>query len=175
MIGEVLVATLDRRERHLLDRVVPVRRPGRVGVQVALEVAQLDELRQRALARRLQLAGVLAELGWDELVAEERVELLLVAVRDRLAGVDDGDAVLGDRETAPLRLLPHGDVVLLRAGEVLEQVAVALGRNDAQVEAKAVVRRPRSPSCRRGPTTSTTHGSSAKCVDQRIGHRGPSR
>ena len=84
---EVLVAALDRRERHLLDGVVPVRRPRRVRVQIALELSQLDELRQRPVARRLQLAGVLAQLRRDELVAEELVQLLLVPVRDRLAGL----------------------------------------------------------------------------------------
>ena len=137
---EVLVAARDGLERHLLDGVVPVRRPRRVRVEVPLQLLELDELGQRPLARRLQLAGVLAQLGRDELVAEELVQLLLVAVRDRLAGLGVEDAVLGDREPAPLRLLAHGDVVVLRAREVLEEVAVALGRNDAEVEAEAVSR-----------------------------------
>ena len=48
---EVLVAALARRERHLLDRVAPVG-GGRVAVQVAADVAELDQLRQRALAAR---------------------------------------------------------------------------------------------------------------------------
>ena len=43
-------------------------------------------------------------------------------------------------EPAAYGLFAHRHVVVLRAGEVLEQVAVALGRHDAQVEAQAVVR-----------------------------------
>ena len=107
-------------------------------MEIALEMAELDELRQRSASRRLQLTGALAQLGRDELVAEELVQLLLVAMGDRLARIHDDDAVLGDREPPALRLLPHGDVVVLRAGEVLEEVAIALGGNDAEVEAEAV-------------------------------------
>ena len=70
--GVVLVAARDRGAHHLLERVLAVGRPVRVRVQVAAEVAQLDELRQLAVARRLELAAVLAQLRRDEVVAEER-------------------------------------------------------------------------------------------------------
>ena len=73
-------------------------------------------------------------------VAEPLVDLLLALGREDLAALDLGDPVLRDREAAPLGVLPQREVVLLRAGEVLQQVAVALGRDDAQVEAKAIVR-----------------------------------
>ncbi len=109
-------------------------------MEIPFQLLELDELRQRSLARGLQLAGVLAQLGRDELVAEELVQLLLVPVGDRFVGLGVQDAVLGDREPAPLRLFAHGDVVVLRAREVLEEVAVALGRNDAEVEAEPVPR-----------------------------------
>ena len=107
-------------------------------VQIAAHLAELDELRQLAAPRRLELAVVLAQLRRDRLVAEELVERVLVLGAEDLAGLDGGDAVLGDREPAPHRLLAHRDVVLLRAGEVLEQVPVRLGRDDAQVEAEPV-------------------------------------
>ena len=55
---EVPVAALARGERHLLQRLAAVR-VRRVRVQVALDVAELDELRQLSVARGLQLAGVL--------------------------------------------------------------------------------------------------------------------
>ena len=57
-VREVPVAALARGERHLLQRLAPVR-VRRVRVQVALDVAELDELRQLSVARGLQLAGVL--------------------------------------------------------------------------------------------------------------------
>ena len=103
-------------------------------MHLAAQVAELDE---RAAARPRgppRARRVLAQLRRDEGVAEERVELLLVAEGLHLARLDHGDAVLGDREPAPLRLLAQRDVVLLRAGEVLEQVAVALRRDDAEIE-----------------------------------------
>ena len=137
--AEELVAAGRGGARHLLDRRLAVGRPGRVAVHLAPQVAELDEHRQAPVPRRLELAAVLAQLRRDEAVAEEGVERLLVAERVHLARLDDGDAVLGDREPVPLRLLAQRDVVLLRAGEVLEQVAVALRRDDAEVEAEALL------------------------------------
>ena len=40
---------------------------------------------------------------------------------------------------AALRVLAQRDVVVLRAGEVLEQAAEALGRDDAEVEAEPLL------------------------------------
>ena len=68
-------------------------------------------------------------------------------VRKTSPRLDVLDAPLRDAHAAPLGVLAHAHVVALRAREVLQQVAVALGRHDAQVELHAVVgRRPR-PSC----------------------------
>ena len=76
--GVVLVAARRRALEHLLERALAVGRPVRVRVQVAAHVAQLDELRQLAAPRRLELAAVLAQLGRDRLVAEELVDLVLL-------------------------------------------------------------------------------------------------
>ena len=102
--------------------------------------AELDESREAALARGLELAHVLAELGRDPRVAEALVHGLLGLVREDLARLGVLDAVLGDRELPADGLLAQRHVVLLRAGEVVEQVAVRLGRDDAEVEAQAVAR-----------------------------------
>ena len=59
---------------HLLERVAAVGEGG-VGVEVAADVADLDQLRQLALARRLQLAAALAQLRLDVGVAEALVDL----------------------------------------------------------------------------------------------------
>ena len=109
------VAARRRRRGHLLDRRLSVRRPRRVAVHLAAQVAELDELRQRPSRAASSSPAVLAQLRRDELVAQERVQRLLVAEGVHLARLDHRDAVLGDREAAPLRLLPQGDVVLLRA------------------------------------------------------------
>ncbi len=142
MVGDrvVRIATYGRRLDHLLERVLAVGRPVRVRVQVAAHVADLDELRQLAAPCRLELARRLTELGRDRRVAEVLVERVLVLRAEHVAGLDRRDAVLGDRQPAPLRLLAHRDVVILGAGEMLQQVPVRLRLDDAQVEAEAVVR-----------------------------------
>ena len=68
------------------------------------------------------------------------VDLVLVAGAENLAALDVLDAPFRDALAAPLRVLAHAHVVALRAREVLQQVAVALRRHDAQVELHAVVR-----------------------------------
>src|SRR5439155_17354578 len=82
--GEIVVATGLRRKHHPLERVASVR-PGRVRMQIALDVTELDELRQLALARSLELTCVLPQLGRDELVAELFVYLRLVGERQLFA------------------------------------------------------------------------------------------
>ena len=95
-------------------------------VQVAADVAELDQLRQLALARRLQLAAALAQLRLDVGVAEALVDLLLGRAELDLAALGLGDPVLGDREAAGDRVLAQLHVVGLGAGEVLQQVAEGL-------------------------------------------------
>ena len=69
-----------------------------------------------------------------------RVQLVLVGGRELLAGLGCRDGVLGDGEAPADGVLPQRDVVLLRAREVLEQIAVRLRRHDAKVEPEALVR-----------------------------------
>ena len=116
------VAALAAGLGHLLQRVAAVGEGG-VGVQVALDVGELDQLRQLAFARRLQLAAALAQLRLDVGVAEALVDLLLALAEVDLAALGLGDAVLGDREAAADRLFAQLHVVGLGAGEVLQQVA----------------------------------------------------
>ena len=99
------VAALAAGLGHLLERVATVGE-GRVGVQVAADVVELDQVRQLAFARRLQLAAALAQLRLDVGVAEALVDLGLALAEVDLAALGVGDAVLGDREAAarpPLR------------------------------------------------------------------------
>ena len=109
-------------------------------MQVAAHVAQLDELRQLPAPRRLELARVFAQLGRDRLIAEELVDRVLLIALEDVAGLDVRDAVLRDREPAPHCVLAHRDVVVLRAGEVLQEVPERLRRDDAQVEAEPFAR-----------------------------------
>ncbi len=135
----VVVAALPRPGDHRLERVLAVR-PGRVGVEVAAQVAERDEVGQLAGACGGKLAAVLPQLGRDPRVPQELVDLLLGREAVLLAGLDDRHGVLGDREPAPNRLLAQRDVVVLGAGEMLEQVSVARRLDDAEVEPQPVVR-----------------------------------
>ena len=98
------VAALAARLGHLLERVAAVGE-GRVGVQVAADVLEVDQLGQLAFARRLQLAAPLAQLGLDVGVAEALVDLLLGRAELGLTALGVGDPVLGDREAARDRVL----------------------------------------------------------------------
>ena len=133
---DVLVAALAGRLGHLLDRVAAVR-GDRVHVQVAADVAELDQLRQLALAGGRQLAAVLAQLGRDVLHPEPLVDLLLGREGVGLAALVVGDAVLAHVQAAPDRLGAQRLVVLARPGEVLEQVAERLLGHHAQVHRDA--------------------------------------
>ena len=136
---EVLVPQRLRGARHLLDRRLSIR-PGRVRVQVAAQVAALDQDRQRTVAGSSELAAVLAQLGRDVRVAKVRVELLLVGGLELLAGLRVRDRVLRDGEAPANGVFAQGDVVVLRAGEVLQQVPVRLGWHHPKVEPEPLVR-----------------------------------
>ena len=69
-------------------------------MQVAAQLFRLDEHRQLAPPRCLELARVLTQLRRDVRVAEPLVDLLLVGSGDHFATLDVGDAVLGDRKPA---------------------------------------------------------------------------
>ena len=96
-------------------------------MQVAAQVGQGDQRRQRAGQRRLELAGVLAQLGLDERQAEERVGLGLGGEGPQLGGVagqrlavlaDAQEALLGQAPALVAGHRPQADVVLLRAREM---------------------------------------------------------
>ena len=128
VVGQHLVgvAAAARGLGHDLDAVRAVGPVG-VAVQVAAQVVERDEARQRAGEGRLDLAAVLAQLRLDERQAEERVRLLLGGERPQLGAVtgqrlavlaDPQEALLGQAPALVAGALAEPDVVLLRAGEV---------------------------------------------------------
>src|SRR5204863_9919624 len=72
--GDVLAARVPGGARHRLERVLAV---GPVGLrlEVAADIARLDQAREAARARRLDLALLLAQLGWAAGDAEPAAEL----------------------------------------------------------------------------------------------------
>ena len=76
-----------------------------MAVEVAGQVVERDEVRERAVEGRLDLALILAQLGLDERQAEECVRLLLRGERPQLGDVTgQWLAVLADPQKALLRL-----------------------------------------------------------------------
>ena len=115
-------------------------------MQVAAQVGQVDELRQPAGQRGLDLAAVLAQLRVDERQAEERVRLGLGGEGAQLGGVagqrlavlaDPQEALLGQAPAAVARHRPEPDVVLLGAGEVDPVGPGLAGRHHHQVDLRS--------------------------------------
>lgn len=108
----------------------PVARVG-VDVEVALDVAVIEDGREAVGEGELDLAAVLAHLGRNPGQAEGGVDLLLGGARDLPLALED--AVLGDLEAF---VLGHGaelDVVGLGAREILEGGAVLGAGHEAEV------------------------------------------
>ena len=148
MLGHrnVLQPAGQRRLGHRLQRVVTIA-VARVQVQVAAQVASLNQPRQTLRARRFDFAAVFAQLGLDVRQPHGAVDRFLGVAGDALAALEH--AVLVDLQAAFLREAPQCDVVRLRAGEVSERGAEAFRLDDAQVDLQAAVeddagtRRPR--------------------------------
>ncbi len=140
MIGhdDVLVAARLGRGHQRLERVAAVGPVG-VRVQVAANVAGRDQGRQPALARGLDLALVLAQLGRDPGQAHRGVDLLLGGAGHALAGALVEHAVLADPQSSAGGDLAHAHVVILGAGEVLQGGAEGGGLDDAQIDLQAVL------------------------------------
>ena len=126
---------------HDLDRVVAVGPVG-MAVEVAAQVGQVDERREPAGDRGLDLAMILAQLGLDVGQPEEGVRVRFGRERPELGGrTRERLAVLADAQVALLRQAPaevsghrpEPDVVLFRPGEMDAVGAGLAGRHDHQV------------------------------------------
>ena len=90
-------------------------------------------------ARSLELAAALAQLRLDVVEPEPRIDLLLGRAGMRLTCLVVFDAVLAHVKALLHCVLAQRDVVLLGAGEMLEEVAELLRRDDPQLDCDAVV------------------------------------
>jgi len=148
MVGDrdVSQSAVDRRPHHGAERVLAVGGGG-VHVQVAANVVERDQLRQRATFRAGNLVARLAEFGRDPGQAHGSVDVLLGPSRHRRplggtgvgvgAGLETKHAIFVDREPPVAGPRPQPHVVLLGAGEVLPGRAERIGVHDAQVHLHA--------------------------------------
>ena len=109
--------------------------PRAVHVQVAADVAEFDQRGQLAGVGPLELPPGLAQLGRKAGQVQRRVDLFLRAAGDLFLAAED--AVLVDLQPSRLGPAAEHDVVLLRAGEVLQGGAERLGRHRPQIDLHA--------------------------------------
>ncbi len=114
-------------------------------MQVPAQVVQLDQVRQAAIGRGLELAPVLTQLGLDVGQAQQGVHLLLGGAAVGLAGGVVQHAVLRDVQTLADGPVAQRHVVLLGAGQVLEQVAELVALDGPQIDPQAGVRAQADP------------------------------
>ncbi len=108
-----------------------------MAVEVAADVVDGDQVGKLPGVPRLDLAAALAQLGLDVGKAEQLVDAGLLREAMDLLALDLGHAVLADRVPALERPLAELDVVLRRAGEVLEQVTEGLLGADPKIDLEA--------------------------------------
>ncbi len=136
MVGDrnVFVPLVRRGPNHRGQVVAAVAR-SRVHLEVAAQVPEFHEVGELPLPGRFDLAAIFAQLRRDPGQADRLGHLALGAPADALLPLEH--AVLVDLEAALQRHPPDGDVVGLRAGEVVERRPEALLRHDAHVNLKA--------------------------------------
>ena len=144
---------------HALDVVAAVGRR-RMAVQVAPQIRELDQLRQRAALGGLDLAAVLAQFGRHVRESQRCVDPRLVLAGDARVVVDLVQAVLVQLEPALDRAVAQDDVVRLRAGEVPACAAPRLSRGN-ECEGRPGIRptAARSTWCRRARARARPGGS----------------
>ena len=108
-------------------------------VDVALQLGERDEDRQRASRRNLDFALVLAQLGRNPLQAKLSVDLFLSRTRDSVATGDGSKPVLGEAQALASCSLAQRHVVRLRTSEVLEHGAPLRGIDHPQILLHPVV------------------------------------
>src|SRR3990172_4021090 len=130
--GEVLVSQHPGRLRHFLDAMAPVT-PVAVGMEIALHVPGLDQARESTRFRAFYLALRLPKFRRYVLQAQPAIEVLFRGELLQHAGGHVRYAVLAELQATAAELVPQGDIVLLAAGEVLQQRAEAVMFHQAQV------------------------------------------
>src|SRR5262249_29827798 len=122
--------------RHRLYRIFAVRFHG-VHMQVAEEIAAIDQARKSPARRRFDFTLPFSQLWRDPGKAERFVYVLLMESGDAyIIGVPK-QSVFVQLESKADRPITEGDGVRLRACEVLKRGASTVGGHDSQVGLKA--------------------------------------
>ena len=107
-------------------------------VDIALDVALLNERGQFVGGGQLDLAAVLAHLRRNAVEAQLGVDLVFGLAGHPLVALERRQAVLVQRESHAQRALAQRDVVVLAAGEILHGSAEGFRRQQADIYLHAV-------------------------------------
>ena len=134
--GHVFVAALFGGFGHFLDGVAAVGFDG-VHVHVACRSACVISAGRVWALGGVDFAQVFAQFGRNVVQLELGVNFFFGFSGDRLFGVELGQAVFAEGVSHLQRALAQGDVVGLRAGEILHGGAEGFGRQEAHVHLHA--------------------------------------
>ena len=129
-----------RRLGHLADGVAAVGRIG-VHVQIAANIRQRNQLRQRVRCRSLQFAAVLAQLGRDVVEIQRAIDLLLARGRDDHVVFQPQQGILAQRQPALDGALAQRHIVHLRSRKVLQRRTIARARKQPDVHLQIISQR----------------------------------
>ena len=150
-----------RRDRHRLDVVAAVGRRG-VHVQVAAEIGAVDQPRQGARSAASNSPRFSRSSGGIQAEAQRFVDVLLARAGDPLLVSSRNSPYSFSLQAALQGAIAQRDVVRLRAGEVLQRRAAAVGRRPAAGRPGIRPGAGRSTSCRRGRGRARPAGSAVK-------------
>ena len=166
--GHVFEAALRSRGDHFLQRAPAVSRPRRMDVEITTHIGNLHQVGQVTCGCGLDLADVLAQLGWNELETERLIDRFLGARCDHGPRARFRQLILVEDPAAVDRALPQGDVVCLRPREVQGGGAERLGRYHPQIDLEVAPRDDRRLRVSASENV-TNEGKADKAVHHRTG------
>jgi len=128
--GEIAQSTQPGGLRHFLQTIPAVGRP-RMGMEIALQILQIYEVRESPGLRRVDLSPSLSQFRWNPGQTEGGVDRFLRLSGDRL--VSTKHAIFIQLQTALLSQLPEHDVVRFTAGEIEQRRSVTVLRHDSEI------------------------------------------
>ena len=134
MVGDrdVFASLLAGAPRHRQDVMAAVGFR-RMHVDVAAQIGERDQPRQRACLGGVDLSPQLAERRVDEGEAQRCVQAFLGLASHLVAGDDVEEAIFVQGEPAVQRALAQGDVVRFRAREILQRRPACVRRDQPQI------------------------------------------
>src|SRR5690348_6495350 len=128
----VFVAARGRCGDHRLERI-PAVAPIGMHVKVAAKIDRGNEFRNLPSQSEIDFVETAAQFRRNILHSQGRVDACLIGAGDYFTGFEVEDAVLTDAQASANGVLAQLDVMLARAGKMLQQISVKMIRQYAKV------------------------------------------